>query len=973
MALVSSGVIPDTGQYGVYLENGARIGELDEEFVYERRVGDTFLLGTNPWRLERIDVDRVVVSPAEGTPALVPFWRGEQTGRTYDLGMAIGQFLRDLSDRLDSPDFSDWLNREHHLDTRAALNLRDYVRRQILKAGKLPTDRTLLVEAHRDPLGDWQVLLLSPLGSKLHFALKMALEARLYQRLGYRPRCLHHNDGILIRLADSDEPVLDLFEGLTPENVQTLLLDELGDSALFALRFRQNAARALLLPRMSPGKRAPLWLQRLRGRDLLQVARRHPDFPIVAETFRECLHDHLDLPHLQALLADIQAGRVEVVTRRAEAPCPFAAGLLFAFTAANMYFYDSVPSEPGGAANLDPQFLAQLIAPGDQSHLLDPRAIHTVERRLRGLGQPPRTSAEMAEWLRRLGDLTLGELEGPMCGFLAELEQEGRAKQLELPGGMVAPQRWILAEEEELYRQAFGLESAEAAQIGAAAETILLRFLDTHALIGLGDVLNRYPFERGWAERKLEEWAASGRLILVRSRPDQETVQWSAPSNLEQVQRGSLALLRSEVTTCPPTQFADFLMRWQKLHPQMRREDSPDVVEVLERLQGLPLPAELWEQTVFPSRISGYQPRCLDEALATGEWTWACQGVGENGPGQLAFWNRSNFAQVAPSNGDDTPLDPIAGGILEHLRSRGALFVTDLAQAMGSSPTVVRSALWTLLRYGLVTNDHFQVIRKGEEAQRHGNTETGRHGLALSPRLRVSASPRRNRTAEGRWSLIPWGLPDTETRAVFLASALLQRYGVVARELALMDPGMLPWRILYEVLSRMELAGEVRRGYFVEGLSGAQFALPEAARLLQETGVPSTAAAPLVLIHSLDPANLYGSGAPFDIALLNGGTRPLTRRLGNWLVVRAGRPVLIAEQQGRRLTALASASQEDVAAAVACLPSILEADRGLSARHKLTVAEWNGEPITSSRGREFLEAAGFVRDYQEMTLYAAWR
>jgi ATP-dependent Lhr-like helicase len=973
LALVSGGVIPDTGQYGVYLPNGTRLGELDEEFVYERRVGETFLLGTNPWRLERIDVDRVIVEPAEAAPALVPFWRGERVGRTLDLGLAIGGFLRELAGRLDAPDCRDRLARELFLDEGAARNLLAHVRRQVLHGGALPTDRTLVIEAARDPLGDWQVIVLTPLGSKLHLALRMVLEARLSQRLGYKPQCLHHDDGVLIRLSDTDEPVLDLFAGLTAENCQALLLDALADSALFAIRFRQNAARALLLPRNAPGKRAPLWLQRLRGRDLLQVARRHPDFPIVAETFRECLQDHLDLGHLQQLLADIVAGRVEVVTRRAETPSPFAAGLLFAFTAANMYQYDSSPPEPGRTIRLDPEFLAQLVGPGQPGYLLDPRAVHQVERRLRGLGHPPRSTAEMAEWLRRLGDVAPAELEGPMAAFLEELQAEGRAKLLQLPSvreSSIAPERWVLAEEEEGYRRAFGLEPAEADQVQAAAEAVLLRFLETHALVGLADVLNRYPFEAPWARRKLEEWARGGRLVPVQPAGDEATVQWSAPANLEQVQRGSLALLRSEITTCPAPQFADFVLRWQHLHPDARRGSADGLTEVLARLQGLGLPAELWEQSVLPGRVPGYQPRWLNEAIASGEWAWVCRGS-ESGSGLLAFWQREQLPELPPPAAEEGPPDTVADRVVEHLRGRGASFAVDLAQAAGASPSAVRAALWGLLRRGLVTNDHFDVIRRGEEAAPEaGNGRPGpagrRTGLTLRRRLAL-------RRPEGRWSLLPWGRPDVESQAVLLASVLLQRYGVAARELALMDGAMLPWRILYEVLSRMELSGEVRRGYFVEGLSGAQFAFPEAARRLQELALPSTAAAPVVLVHSLDPANLYGSGAPFDIPLLDGGARPLLRRAGNWLVLRAGRPVLIIEQQGKRLTALASASRSDVAAAVACLPGILASDRGPGARPKLTVAEWNGRPVTATEGRELLEAAGFVRDYQEMSLYAAWR
>jgi ATP-dependent Lhr-like helicase len=464
-ALINGGTIPDTGQYAAYTTNNLRIGELDEEFIYERRVGDVFLLGTSAWRVERIESDRVIVSAATGEPtALVPFWRGEAGGRSYDLGMAIGAFLRELAGRLDNSDCHNWLRQDFFLDPNAARSLTYHVRRQLLSAGCLPTDRTVLIEASRDQLGDWQVILLSPRGNRLHLSLRLALEGLLRQRLGYHPQCLHHNDGILVRFTDTDEPVLDLLAGLTPDNVEELILNELAESALFALRFRQNAARALLLPRGQAGKRAPLWLQRLRGRDLLQVCRRHPDFPIVIETFRECLHDHLDLPRLRQLLEDIRESRVEVVTRRADVPSPFAGTLLFSFTAAFMYQYDRVEPDTAGSPGrrLDQELLEQLVAPERQGHLLDPRAIHQVERRLRGLGQPPRSATEMAEWLRRLGDLTPGELEGPMAGFLAELQADGRAVVLELPGAR-QPQRWITAEDEPVYRQAFGLAAGEPA------------------------------------------------------------------------------------------------------------------------------------------------------------------------------------------------------------------------------------------------------------------------------------------------------------------------------------------------------------------------------------------------------------------------------------------------------------------------------------------------------------------------------
>ncbi len=1015
LALTSGGTIPDTGQYGVYAPGGIRVGEVDEEFVYERRIGDSFLLGTSAWRINRIETDRVLVVPAEGAPAIVPFWRGENAGRTPDLGLAQGRFLRELAGRLDRDDCLDWLRREHFLDDAAAVNLRDFARRQLARAGCLPTDRTITIEASRDPLGDWQVILLSPLGSRFHLGLRLALENALRQRLGYRPQCIHHDDGLLVRLTESDEPVLDLFEGVTAENVRDRVLDELADSALFALRFRQNAARALMMPR-GTHRRAPLWLQRLRGRDLLQVARRHPDFPIVAETFRECLHDHLDLPRLEQWLADLHAGNIEVRRLRLEAPTPFAAALLFSFTMAYMYQYDDVEPNARDAPALNRELLDHLVGSAD-GLALDERAVHQVNRRLRGVGRPPRSPAEMAEWLRRVGDVAASELEGPMAALLHELEGEGRVQRLTLPG-VAEPERWVLTEEEEQYGSVFALGPvADAACVGGrlptqaasatgthqtdaaspvadaacvgdrpptqaasatgqtnaaafddaqqAGAAILLRYLETHALVGLDDVLRRYPFERVWAQRKLEEWAQTGRLVRVPPAEAPEPLQWSLPENLDQVRRGTLAIHRREVITCPAAQFADFVTRWQFVHPATRRSGADGLAEVLARLPAFPLPAPLWEQAILPARVQSYEPRLLDDCIGTGGWTWAVHGD------DLTLLQREVVPQLAPPEADAL-LDPTAATVLQLLQQRGALYTPEIAPALRATEGAVRVALWELTRHALVTNDRFDVARRGEppvEAEPRFRT----HREVTSFLKRSTHHRPAHPAPEGRWSALAWGLPDAESRALLYGELLLRRHGIVSREMALLDAAAPAWRILYEVFSRMELAGDVRRGYFVEGLSGAQFALPEAARTLQELSLPAQPQPPLVLLHSLDPANLYGSGAPFDLTLLTDGTRPFHRRAGNWLVLRAGNPILLIEQQGKRLTALPGVPSEEIARAVALLPAILGARTPGDLRHKLVVETWNEQPVTATEGRAMLEQAGFVRDYQAMTLYAVWR
>lgn len=974
MALVHGGTIPDTGQYAVYTNKNVRIGEVDEEFVYERRIGDAFTLGTNAWRIDRIEVDRVMVHAAEGMPAMVPFWRGEATGRSYDLGLAQGAFLRELAERIDKLDCLDWLEHHYFLDAAAARNLRDFVQRQIHRTKCLPTDHALVIEASRDPLGDWQVILLSPFGRALNLSLRLAIEHRMQQRLGYRPQCMHHDDGILIRLTESDEPVLDLFEGMTAANVRDMILNELADSALFALRFRQNAARALMMPRGAAGKRAPLWLQRLRGRDLLQVARRHPDFPIIAETFRECLHDHLDLPRLQQLLNDVGSGTVTIETRRLDMPSPFGAGLLFAFTMAFMYQYDDVESSGGAAsASLDQALLDQLIGHDGQLPL-DRRAVQQVDRRLRGVGHPPRTKAETAEWLRRLGDVARGELEGAAGDFLAELEREKTVTRIKLNG----QDRWILAEEADHYRRAFATDLPNAHE---AAAQILRRFLDTHALVGLDDVLARYPFDRTWAQQQLEEWTRSGRLVRVVV-AEAEPVQWSAPENLDQMQRGTLSVLRREVVTCPPAQFADFLLRWQHVHPATQVALPHGLPDVMRRLQGPALPLELWEHAIVPLRCQGKLARHLDDLTASGRWLWHCrpsplsplpegEGKGVRGrPDTVGFVERETIGMLMPPVDANTSLDQVSMSVMDLLRTRGALFTAEIAEQTKGAPAVVRASLWSLCRSGLVTNDQLDVLRRGEPP-REDEPPPMRSRTDVRAFLRDARRRRDNAWPEGRWSLIAWGQPEPEAAAFFQAQRLLHRYGIVARELALMANAPAPWRILYEIYSRMELAGDVRRGYFVEGLSGAQFALPEAAKLLHDIAAPSSMQAPAILVHSLDPANVYGGA--LELVLPGAEPRSLQRRPGNWLVVKAGRPILVIEQHGKRLTASAPASYEELVQAVARLPDLLKLNPTSDVRHKLTVETWNDSAVTMTPGKDLLEQVGFVRDYQAMTLYAVWQ
>jgi ATP-dependent helicase Lhr and Lhr-like helicase len=967
LALVCGGTIPDTGQYPLYLgEGGPRLGELDEEFVLERRVGETFVLGTSTWKIEAIEPHRVIVSRAEGRSAMMPFWKGENAPRTAELGEEVGELCRVLAERRDEPGVLDWLQADYRLDAHAARTLRDYVARQIRLAGAAPDDRTVLVETFRDPAGELGLAVLTPFGGKLHQALKLALQARLRHRLGISVTCLHGDDGVLIRLPQTDESPLDLFDGLTAETAESLIREELGESALFGLRFRQNAGRALLMPRPDPGKRAPLWLQRLRAKDLLQVARQFPDFPIVVETYRECLNDDLDLPRFRAFLSAVKNGSIRIVHRQGELPSPFVSDLILPFTLKYLYEWDEPRrSDLPRGSDVDDDLLAPLLDTATGSALLDPGALGRVDGRLRGVGHPPRSADEMAEWLRRLGDLAPGELIGPMLGFLSELESQERALAIELPD-VAEPARWISAEEKALYASAFAERAADEAMA-----TIVDRYLRTHALVGLDELTARYPIDPLVASDMLERWAVEGRLVQLAPGEAGTPVRWADRRNLEEVRRLSVALRRQESVAVRPELFADFVTRRQHVHPDGRWEGCAALGLILEQLQGFAAPADLWETDLLPRRVRDYRSAWLDEALASGEWTWRAGGEGQS-QSRVALVPRG-FAGGWPIVEESATLTDNEAQVLDHLSRRGAQFVSEIALDSGLEPSGVRDALEGLLRRGRVTNDRFDPLRPSARAMAEALARASSARLARRPslaRARPSPPRRMNPHPEGRWSLVTkqTGSDGDEPALLAWAAVLLERYGVLTRETAALDPWAPPWRDLAPVLARAEWRGELRRGYFVEGLSGVQYALAEAADTLARlAGAPASSEPKPFLVSTLDPANLYGSGAPFDIPLLEGGTARLPRSPTNFLALCAGRPVLIIEASGRRLTGLASASEAELRAALALVPSLAGPSRRI-----LKVETYNAAPTLASAVAPWLTDLGFVRDHPGMAFYAGW-
>ena len=888
LAVTNPGTIPDRGLYSVNLvEDGRRVGELDEEMVYESRVGETFVLGASTWRIAEITPSQVLVTPAPGEPGKIAFWKADAPSRPAELGLALGKMVREL--RSLTPGAAERRLRERAgFDDRAIKNLLTYLEDQAAATGAVPDDRTVVVERFRDEIGDWRVCLHTPLGGRVHAPLALALEARLKERLGVDARALWTDDGIALHLPDVESPPgLDELV-LDPEEVEALVAAQLPASALFAARFRENAARSLLLPRRRPGQRTPLWQQRMRSANLLQVAGQYPDFPILAETWRECMSDHFDMPALATLLRSIRSREVRVVAVDTERASPFASSLLFSYVAEFMYEGDSPLAERRAQAlTLDRELLAELLGTEDLRELLDPESIAAVELELQGLlpERFPRDPDEAHDLLIRLGDLSTPEAaaRGIAMEWLRALERERRTVTARISG----EPRWIAAEDAGRYREALGVTlpvGLPDAYLDPGTEplaSLLRRWARTHVPFVAADVMERWSLAGPMVEGALAQLVARGDVIAGEFRPSARGREHCHPEVLRMLRRRSLAALRREVESVPPDALARFLPAWHGIGARAGGVDR--LLEVVFQLQGAALPASVIERDVIASRVAGYNPRLLDELVSMGEVVWVGRGSLGSSDGRVALYLRGDAPRLVPEP-VDAPAGDLHARLRDHMRARGAGFFRDLYAACGGGDEeAMLDALWDLVWAGEVTNDTFAPLRLLGPASRRP---------AHRPRLPRLTQPR----AAGRWSLVKEMVgagPNATERLHASAGVLLQRYGVLTRESVAAEGWPGGFAALYPVLRAMEESGRIRRGYFVEGLGGSQFALPGAVDRLRALREQDER---VIALAANDPANAYGSVLAWP--------RPdvrMARAAGAYCVIDGGRLVLYLERGGRSL------------------------------------------------------------------------
>ncbi len=958
LAITSGGTIPDRGLYGVFLsgEQRSRVGELDEEMVYESRVGDVFALGSTSWRIDDITHDRVLVSPAPGRAARLPFWKGDTIGRPFELGAAIGATARELSE-LTADQAADRLTASG-LDAFATGNLLTYLDAQRTATGQLPDDRTLIVERFRDELGDWRVVVHSPFGARVHAPWALAIGARLRERYGVDVQTQHGDDGIVLRIPDTvgdgvTPPGVDLAL-FTPEEIEPLVIAELGGSALFAARFRECAARALLLPRRQPGRRSPLWQQRQRASQLLAVASGYAEFPIALEAMRECLQDIYDVGGLVHLMHQVASREIHCLVIETPVPSPYAGSLMMAYVATYLYGEDMPLAERRAQAlSLDTTLLAELMGTAGLRELLDANVIDDVAAELQRLAPDRRVRdlEQTADLLRALGPLSTGEAarRGAQPEWLRELARAGRVFEATVAG----ERRWAAVEDAARLRDALGaavppdLPAAFGEPVRDPVGDLVARYARTHPPFRPDQVATWLGIGVAPVTDALGRLTAAGRLVAGEFLPGGSGTEWCDAGVLGALRRRSLARARHEVEPVTPSALGRLLPAWQ--HVQHRLHGVDGVLRVVEQLAGVAIPASTLEPLVLANRVVDYSPALLDELTAAGEVVWSGAGSLPHGDGWVALHPAGSAPLSLAPLPADVELSALHRAVLDEL-GVGAQFFRPLSDRIGSTddPALV-DALWDLVWAGHLTNDTLAPLRTLLGATRTSRPATVRRRPTMPSR---SGPP----TAAGRWSLLPERSADATRRAHALAAGLLDRYGVVTRGAVTAERAPGGFASVYKVLRAFEESGRCRRGYFVEGLGAAQFALAGAVERLRAASgtdrTPDDFGVALVLAAT-DPANAYGAALPWPVRTQEAVHTP-GRKAGALVVLLAGELACYAERGGRTLLTWTDNPAALAALARALADAVKDGRCGPLAIERVDAVAVNASPLATH-----LVAAGF--------------
>lgn len=976
LAILNGGTIPDRGLYGVYLigsdgETGGRVGELDEEMVFECRPGDVFLLGASSWRVMDITRDRVLVVPAPGEPGRMPFWRGDSPGRPLEFGRAIGKLAREVS-AVSRSEAIQRLTKSHGLEPPAAESLMEYLGEEQKATGHIPSDECVVVEYFPDEMGDWRIVVLSPFGARVHAPWAVLVAARLRQEFSDEVDMLWTDDGIVFRLPDAFEVPPAEFFFPDPDDAEQQLVREIGTTAMFAARFRENAARALLLPRRGPNRRTPLWQQRKRSSDLLKVAARFQSFPIILETYRECLRDEFDMPGLIDVLESVQSRRIRVREVRTDYPSPFAAAVLFSYVGNFIYDGDAPLAERRAQTlALDHNQLRELLGTVDLRELFDPEVIADIEAELqRFSGWKPNHPDDLHTLLLDLGGMSRDEIcrrcddadaaAGSVDAWIRQLIDERRCFVCRVSNS----ERYAAVEDAGRLRDALGImppagtADAFLEPVQNALMELVSQYARTHGPFTAADVATRLGVGVGPVTTALSELAQRERVVEGEFLPGQRGSEWCDVNVLKMLKRRSLAALRKEVESVEPDCLARFLPHWHSVHHPQKGLDG--LLDVIEQLQGAPLSAEVLEKEILPARVEDFRPGDLDELCLQGEVIW--RGFESTGStdGRIGLFLNDSYRLLAPPC---SAIDGESADTVRHLLTqRGALLFDQIQAATGEFPNDLLQTIWQMVWAGELTNDTLTPLRSMRSAHGSRNRRENR-----SRRFR---SRRRVRLpgAEGRWSLLPAiapansssgnqmsaKTPTTTERQMAIAMQLIERYGVLTRDMLTREEVVGGFSGIYPVLKAMEEAGRIRRGYFVAGLGAAQFAAPGAEDRLRSYRNPEPEGKPIVLAAT-DPANPWGSSLSWPMT--TEGMRP--RREANARIIQLnGRLLAYIGRTGESVTTWLSDHEAKGDSTVTVIAETLAAQAAPG--RSMLISKVDGQPPAESQIASALLDAGFV-------------
>jgi ATP-dependent helicase Lhr and Lhr-like helicase len=983
LAILNAGTIPDRGLYGVFLSGSdkpVRVGELDEEMVFESRTGETFVLGASTWRIDEITHDRVLVSPAPGEPGKMPFWHGDLAGRPLEFGRRIGALVRELREVPRNAAISR-LVREHGLEAQAAENLIRFIADQEIATTAVPDDCNLVIERVRDELGDWRVCVLTPFGSRVHAPWAMAITGRIRAAGGPAVETMWADDGFVLRFPDTDAaPDPDLLL-LDPQEATGLVLRQLGATALFAAKFRESAARALLLPRRRAQGRSSLWQQRKRAHDLLSVASRYPSFPMLLEAYRECVRDVFDIPAFLEVLRSVEKRQVRVHVADSRTPSPFASSLLFSYVANYIYDGDAPLAERRAQAlSIDQDQLQDLLGDADLRELLDAGAIADVEQHLQALGETQRirNADGIHDLLLRLGDLSRAEIERRLAtaDLIAAVNRLLRTRRL-LEVKIAGEKRLIAVEDAARYRDALGIPlppGVPASLLEAVPSPVLelvRRYARTHGPITAEEAAARFGLDTQAVESSLRKLVLDGRVAEGGFRPSGVHREWCDVEALRQIRRKSLAHLRKEIEPVEQRMLARFTTHWQGVLQKRRGLDA--LLDTIENLQGAPLPASLLESSILPARLARYSPSDLDRLIAAGEVVWCgFDPLGER-DGRIGLYLADQISALLPprNTAQDSPLAEKEQQIMEQLARGGAMFFAQLYDAVGGGyPGETLDALWSLVWRGLITNDTFHALRAYVAKPSSSRPAKRQHNLPAF-RSRRTTPP----SAQGRWTPLVQperALPARHTDwSHALAMQLLNRYGILTRETIAQENICGGFSAVYEVLKALEESGRIRRGYFVAGLGAAQFALPAAVEMLRSLRSNSQPEkTEIVSLAATDTANLYGSVLRWPQAAedsTESGSRSFTRSVGASAILRNGELVAYMRRGNPNLQIFLPAEEPDRSNAARDLSNFLASTAQTAMREEaersrggLLISTINGQPVHAHWLARFLLDAGFA-------------